>query len=178
MVRHGSYSVALSAVLAVGLLATCAGAVDQSGGRGSSSTCGNGAVEVGEECDDGNDNDTDACRNDCLRTVAAAGHCGDGKVDPWEDCDLGAANGGCFCPVNCIKTPVQKCGNGVVDVDECVKEECDDGKYNSNLPSATCTVSCKKPRCGDGIRQGTECCDAGPDNGKNGACSVSCRCAQ
>lgn len=29
-------------------------------------TCGNGAVEAGEECDDANDNDVDGCRNSCV----------------------------------------------------------------------------------------------------------------
>lgn len=27
--------------------------------------CGNGIPEEGEECDDGNENDADACRNNC-----------------------------------------------------------------------------------------------------------------
>lgn len=31
--------------------------------------CGNGVVEPGEECDDGNTNDTDVCNNDCLFTL-------------------------------------------------------------------------------------------------------------
>lgn len=30
--------------------------------------CGNGMEEAGEECDDGNDDDGDACRADCVRT--------------------------------------------------------------------------------------------------------------
>lgn len=49
--------------------------------------CGDGTVEAGEECDDGNDVDTDGCGNDCtVRT------CGDGVVDPAEECDLGDGN--------------------------------------------------------------------------------------
>ena len=35
------------------------------------SACGNGMVEPGEECDDGNAADGDACRNDCLRNEPA-----------------------------------------------------------------------------------------------------------
>src|SRR5439155_1175611 len=31
--------------------------------------CGNGIVEPGEECDDGNAVDTDDCRNDCTRPI-------------------------------------------------------------------------------------------------------------
>src|SRR5207244_2022557 len=44
--------------------------------------CGNGIVEPGEECDDGNRVDTDDCRNDCTRTVCCT-------LDPLEQarCD-------------------------------------------------------------------------------------------
>ncbi|MCB1454664.1 MAG: DUF4215 domain-containing protein [Rhizobiaceae bacterium] len=35
--------------------------------------CGNGIVEPGEACDDGNSSNTDACNNQCELTV-----CGDG----------------------------------------------------------------------------------------------------
>ncbi len=33
--------------------------------------CGNGVVEMGEQCDDGNTNNNDACRNDCTRGPTA-----------------------------------------------------------------------------------------------------------
>ena len=41
--------------------------------RETEAKCGNGALEVGENCDDGNDVCTDACTNDCQ--IAS---CGDG----------------------------------------------------------------------------------------------------
>ncbi|RMD85130.1 MAG: hypothetical protein D6815_02575 [Candidatus Dadabacteria bacterium] len=50
--------------------------------------CGNGVIEVGEQCDDGNASNGDACLNSCLLA-----YCGDGYL--WrgvEDCDDGAAN--------------------------------------------------------------------------------------
>ena len=47
-------------------------------------TCGNGVVDTGEECDDGNDVDTDSCRNRCLSAI-----CGDGVVSDDEGCDDG-----------------------------------------------------------------------------------------
>ena len=31
--------------------------------------CGNGQVEAGEECDDGNEIETDACRNHCASAL-------------------------------------------------------------------------------------------------------------
>ena len=51
-------------------------------------TCGNGVVDHGEACDDGNDTRGDGCRSDC--TVE---RCVDGIIDPGEACDDGAANG-------------------------------------------------------------------------------------
>ena len=47
--------------------------------------CGNGEVELGEECDDGNAIDTDDCTSSCNNAV-----CGDGIVwDGVEECDDG-----------------------------------------------------------------------------------------
>ncbi len=56
-------------------------------------SCGNGALDAGEECDDGNQINTDACNNSCLPAV-----CGDGIVQVPETCDAGAdqPNGVCF----------------------------------------------------------------------------------
>ncbi|MCB9565815.1 MAG: hypothetical protein H6710_01080 [Myxococcales bacterium] len=54
-----------------------------SGTTGEPAVCGDGVVEGAEECDDGNDVDTD----DCLSTCVAAS-CGDGFVwDGVEECD-------------------------------------------------------------------------------------------
>ncbi|WP_437667664.1 hypothetical protein [Sorangium sp. So ce1182] len=43
-------------------------------------TCGNGAAETGEDCDDGNRDGGDGCGSDCV-------HCGDGEVTGDEVCD-------------------------------------------------------------------------------------------
>ena len=42
-------------------------------------TCGNGSVDPGEACDDGNQSDCDGCRGNC---AAVEGMCGDGTLDP------------------------------------------------------------------------------------------------
>jgi cysteine-rich repeat protein len=50
--------------------------------------CGDGRLDPGEQCDDGNDDDADACRTDCRPAS-----CGDGVVQRGvEECDDGRAN--------------------------------------------------------------------------------------
>jgi cysteine-rich repeat protein len=61
--------------------------------------CGNAALDLGEQCDDGEANsntDADACREDC-RTA----RCGDHVVDTAEACDDGNALGGDGCDGVC-----------------------------------------------------------------------------
>jgi len=55
--------------------------------------CGNGVVEGDEECDDGNTNNDDACRNDCtLCPPPPEPVCGNGVVEGDEECDDGNTN--------------------------------------------------------------------------------------
>jgi cysteine-rich repeat protein len=88
--------------------------------------CGNGELDTGEECDDGNRNDNDECTNRCLLP-----RCGDGSV--WlamEDCDppgtVRPCMTGCdsvgqeWCEHFCrwegeCQPPLETCGNGVDD---------------------------------------------------------------
>jgi len=77
--------------------------------------CGNGVTESGEGCDDGNTNDSDACRNNC--TLAS---CGDGTCVLPEDCGTCAQDCG-----DC-------CGNGIIDG----REVCD----GTNLNYETCVT--------------------------------------
>ncbi|HEU4732431.1 MAG TPA: DUF4215 domain-containing protein, partial [Kofleriaceae bacterium] len=46
--------------------------------------CGNGKLEVGEACDDGNRTDGDGCDSDCTQSA-----CGNGIVAGGEACDDG-----------------------------------------------------------------------------------------
>ncbi len=52
------------------------------------SVCGNGIVEIAEQCDDGNTASCDGCTPTCRREV-----CGDGIVECGEQCDDGPENG-------------------------------------------------------------------------------------
>ncbi len=61
--------------------------------------CGNGLVDLGEECDAGpsnSDDEPDTCRSSCLLPV-----CGDGVADRGEDCDDGDEFGGDGCTPLC-----------------------------------------------------------------------------
>lgn len=59
--------------------------------------CGNGAVDIGEECDDGNLDDTDECLGSC--TLA---YCGDGAVlRGVEQCDDGNLEASDGCSESC-----------------------------------------------------------------------------
>ncbi len=69
----------------------------------SSAVCGNGLVEAGEECDDGNTKSFDGCRADCH--LEEGQPCGNGKLDPGEECDDGNHAPGDGCEPNCKKSP-------------------------------------------------------------------------
>ncbi|HEY4175178.1 MAG TPA: DUF4215 domain-containing protein [Kofleriaceae bacterium] len=72
------------------------------------STCGNGTLDAGEECDDGDSDNLDGCSSRCLvedgyvcnadePSVCALNVCGDGTIGGTEECDdLNTTNGdGC-----------------------------------------------------------------------------------
>ncbi len=113
--------------------------------------CGNGVVETGESCDDGNTVNTDLCRNNCTR-------CGDGvpQAADGEACDDGNAVEGDMCDSNCT---LPACGNGIRDPGE----GCEDG----NLVSGDgCDANCRVTGCGNAIQTAGEACDDG--NSVNG----------
>jgi cysteine-rich repeat protein len=93
--------------------------------------CGDGSVDAGEQCDDGNLKNGDGCSGEC--TIE---QCGNGIVDINEQCDRGVANGtsGDACSLTCM---ILFCGDGVVDTGN--GEECDDG---NNVSNDGCSVTC------------------------------------
>jgi hypothetical protein len=116
---------------------------------GWATTCGNGVVDAGEQCDNGaanSDSAPDACRTSCL-----SAKCGDGVVDTGEQCD--SAMSATPCSITCT-LPV--CGDGMVTVGE----ECDNGASNSDSTPDACRTTCKRAFCGDGVVDSTEACDA------------------
>lgn len=120
-----------------------------------SGVCGNGVLDAGEACDDGNDEENDRCRSNCVQPK-----CGDAIVDLGEACDDGNTDETDACTSFCRLTT---CGNGALDSGEA----CDDP--NPDL----CTPSCTLPVCGDGfLAPATESCDAGAANENRPALAI------
>ena len=159
--------------------------------------CGNGAAEpeLGEECDDGNSDNGDACV-DCRDAFCGDGFvhlgeeqcddrndvdddactndcilpdCGDGEVQLGEQCDDGNESDTDACTNDCT---VAFCGDG--HVREGV-EECDDGNYED---FDACPTTCEDAFCGDGfLHAGVEQCDDGNDDPGDGCepgCVIAC----
>lgn len=92
-------------------------------------SCGNGKVEGGEVCDDGNQSSGDGCSGTCSSEES----CGNGIVDVarGEGCDCGTA-----------AAPSSLCA-----------------RPNSDSPDAECDLTCTPRFCGDGIVNTIEQCD-------------------
>lgn len=128
--------------------------------------CGDGIVEPGEACDDGNTTSGDGCSADCETVesgftcpskggacVAAAAYtCGNGIVEPGEQCDDGNMASGDGCSADCkvepgyvcpaagmACSPISFCGDGKVDYTR--GEQCDDGNtVSGDGCSPTCQI--------------------------------------
>ncbi|MCA9634475.1 MAG: DUF4215 domain-containing protein, partial [Myxococcales bacterium] len=106
---------------------------ETSGTTSSEPVCGDGVVEGDEECDDANQDDTDACLTSCL--VAT---CGDGVVQAGvEDCDDAGESAACN--------------------DDCTASACGDGKVNQSagevcdgdVENGVCDDTCAGVVCAD-----------------------------
>jgi cysteine-rich repeat protein len=123
--------------------------------------CGDGQVDGSEECDDGNKDDTDACKSDCTLP-----ECGDGILQKGagEECDDANLDDNDSCLNSC---KVARCGDGVLWAGV---EPCDDG---NDKDDDGCTTTCKLPSCGDGVVQAGEECDDGNVTDDD-ACTTQC----
>ena len=126
--------------------------------------CGDGIPgnTAGEQCDDGNNVNNDACSNACNNP-----RCGDNIVQSGEQCDDGNTVNNDSCS-NACTTP--RCGDGIVQTGE----SCDDGNtVDTDLCSNTCQLTA---RCGDGIVGNTpgEVCDDG-NTVNTDSCSNTCQ---
>jgi cysteine-rich repeat protein len=125
------------------LCACCSG-----GGPG----CGDGAVDPGERCDDGNTSNNDNCTNECKNAF-----CGDGFIDQAspgiELCDDGNSSNDDNCTNACKNS---KCGDGFLDQAAPGIEECDDGNVTAG---DSCGPTCKVEGCGNAFLDPGEKCD-------------------
>ncbi len=118
--------------------------------------CGDEVVDTGEICDDGNTQNGDGCRGDCLKEE----RCGDGTPDAGETCDDSNTQSGDGCRADCLKWEV--CGDLVVDFGEA----CDD---NNTQSGDGCRGDClKEERCGDNAVDANETCDDANVNDNDG----------
>jgi fibro-slime domain-containing protein len=158
-------------------------------------TCGNGHLDLGEGCDDGNTMNGDGCTQLCQvesdwscptpgQPCMNLAKCGDGKLSSSEGCDDGNTTSGDGCSATCMvetgyqcrvpgRSCIPLCGDGMKIGDE----TCDDGNTVSGdgcsstcqiEPGATCPTpgqKCMTAVCGNGVVETGESCDAGPNNG-------------
>ena len=128
-------------------------------------TCGNNAVEAGEECDDGNTTNGDGCDSYCQAEPFNV--CGNSQIEYGETCDDGNTTDGDGCSSTCQLEGSLTCGNNSLDDGE----ECDDG---NNTNGDGCDQYCMSENlCGNGnLDYGEQCDDGNPDNGDG--CSAEC----
>jgi cysteine-rich repeat protein len=161
--------------------------------------CGNGKVDLGEQCDDGGNVSGDGCSPTCLFEGCGNGileanaeecdptaprtpgepcrnnctliRCGDKYFDTGEQCDDGNVTSGDGCSSECLLETV--CGDNIRVPDV---EQCDDG---NSANGDGCSSICRWEYCGNGVRDlnasgaYVEVCDDG--NNVNGdGCSSIC----
>ena len=125
---------------------------------GDPAKCGNGVLDDGESCDDGNKNAGDGCSMICQVPAGwtctgtpsvcnMAGVCGDGLLGSSETCDDGNTTAGDGCSANCKMI---------------------DPGYECRVPGRRCV-----PACGDGKIIGGEQCDDMNTTADDG-CSPTC----
>ncbi len=128
--------------------------------------CGNGTVDPGELCDDGNQTNGDGCNGVC-----APDSCGNGIVEGSEECDCGlnasSLPGGCVaingasestCTVNCM-IPEERCSS-LYPGDQ------DGGGESSDCADPDCAGTwCSDVRDddGDGFAEPDDCDDSNPN---------------
>ena len=151
-----------------------------SGGACVQSRCGDVFVDpgAGEQCDDGDTDPADGCKNDCTFTCTSNANCSDSNSCTRDECNttlhtcsnpVDSTQNGLPCTAGTTPGTCQgaacvpaQCGNSIVDLG--AGEECDRGALNGQTDSG-CTASCQfqcdlVPGCDDGNAcNGSEVCE-------------------
>ncbi|MBU1495039.1 MAG: DUF4215 domain-containing protein, partial [Actinobacteria bacterium] len=136
-------------------------------------TCGDGVVQQGEDCDDGNLSNADECLVSCLWASCGDGFTFDTDTDldhpsnpeAIEQCDDANGQNNDSCTTDCEEAT---CGDGIIWLGV---EECDD---NNEIDTDGCRANCEVARCGDSVVQtGVEQCDDGNPH-DNDDCLSTC----
>jgi cysteine-rich repeat protein len=159
--------IALLALLALSLAAACGPTADEGPDieGGGDAICGDGVVDSGEQCDDGNTDPGDGCTAACQSETGATAECGNGVIESGEECDDANDEAGDGCDACVMEDNV--CGDSMIGAGE----ECDDGNTE---PGDGCDADCAtEATCGDSmIGAGEECDDGNTDDGDG--CSATC----
>ncbi len=154
-----------------------------------SSECGNGTVESGEECDDGNDIDDDECSNKCKNNNGETkAECGNSIVETGEECDDGNDIDDDDCSNQCKKNlkdwatpnpgPATACGDGFLEAGEICEIGQPPAEGNTGWEcikkDGICVWQTPNAVCGNGIKEDGEDCDDG-NNVPGDGCSKKCK---
>jgi large repetitive protein len=147
--------------------------------------CGNGRLNQGETCDDGNLVDGDGCSSTCQSTPstgggAAGGVAAGGTAGAMAGGMAGGVGGGVAGGTaggvaggtagGVVDAGMSVCGDGM----RTGGELCDDGDMNEmNGCTTQCRFSAPAAHCGDGTQNGAEVCDDGNLVSGDG-CEVDC----
>ncbi len=156
--------------------------------------CGNGELDAGEQCDDGNKVSNDGCSTLCMNegSSVVGVQCGNRDIVPGEGCDDGNTQSGDGCSSECLNegsplsrqwcgqennaerhalcaSAISVCGNNFLEIGE----ECDDGNL---LNTDACTDQClQSGGVGDSCGNGQLDVDLGEQCDGTEGCGDDCR---
>ncbi len=135
----------LAMALVIGVISGigCLADFSTAGNHNATAVCGDGVLQPGEVCDDGNTVNGDDCSADCLVDLS---NCGNGQVDPGESCDDGNFVPGDGCSPSC-------------QLEDCSPAQCPFGCCD---PSGVCLPGTQDQSCGLG-GLGCQDCTISPD---------------